>query len=268
MIWCRFEVGGVASYGAVEENRVTAIDGLPWTDHVATDKTYDLKNVKLLVPVIPPSFYCAGANYADHINKRAVIKGVKPKFWPKPEVGYRSNSALIATEEAIVKPIEAGNEFEYEGELVAVIGKKGKHIKREDALSYVFGWTIGNDVSERAWQVGDLSNYRGKNSDTFKPMGPWIVTGLDPKDMTTTIRLNGEITDKFATGNMLWDTAACIEELSKTITLYPGDILWHGTDGVPRSMVPGDVVEIEISGIGILRNPVVAEVPPVDASKA
>lgn len=261
MIWCRFESAGVTSHGIVEGKVVTAIDGVPWGQHTVTQKTFDLANVKLLVPVIPPTFYCAGANYADHINKRAVIKGVTPKFWPKPEVGYRANSALIATEEDIVKPEGAGDEFEYEGELVAVIGKKGKHIRREDALEYVFGWTIGNDVSERAWQTGDRSNYRGKNSDTFKPMGPWIVTGLDPKNLTTTIRMNGEITDTFATGNMLWDAGACIEELSKTITLYPGDIIWLGTDGLPRSMVPGDIVEVEITGIGTLRNRVVAEVP-------
>lgn len=239
---------------------VVTVDGLPWGKHRDSGVTHPLSDVKLLVPVIPGTFYCAGANYRDHIVKRAAMKGVEPKFWPKPEIGYRANNALIATGENIVKPLNAGEEFQYEGELVAVIGKRGRNVRTEDALDYVFGWTIGNDVSERDWQVEDRTNFRAKNCDTFKPMGPWIVTGLNPDDMTTTVRLNGAEVDRFKTNAMIFDTATYIAEITKYITLEPGDIMWLGTDGVPQNMHPGDTVEIEISGIGVLRNGVVAEI--------
>ena len=111
----------------------------------------------------------------------------------------------------------------------------------------MFGWTIGNDVSERGWQKDDRTLWRAKNADTFKPMGPWIVTGLDPAKMTTTIRVNGRETDRFATNNMIFDTATYIAEVSKYCTIEPGDVMWMGTDGVPENIKPGDTVEIEIS---------------------
>jgi len=131
-------------------------------------------------------------------------------------------------------------------------------VSGENALDYVFGWTIGNDVSERTWQKEDRTLWRAKNADTFKPMGPWIVTGLDPAKMETVIRVNGQETDRFATNNMIFDTATYIAEVSKYCTIEPGDVMWMGTDGMPQNIKPGDTVEIEISGIGTLRNKVVA----------
>ena len=120
------------------------------------------------------------------------------------------------------------------------------------------GWTIGNDVSERTWQRNDRTMWRAKNSDTFKPMGPWIVTGLDYRKMTTTIRLNGKEVDRFSTSNMIFDVETYIAEITKYITIYPGDMMWMGTDGMPQNMKAGDVCEIEITDIGVLRNPIVA----------
>ena len=122
----------------------------------------------------------------------------------------------------------------------------------------MLGWTIGNDVSERSWQKEDRTLWRAKNADTFKPMGPWIVTGLDPDAMETIVRLNGKETDRFKTNNMIFDTADYIVEVSKYCTIEPGDVMWMGTDGVPENIKPGDTVEIEITGIGMLRNKVVA----------
>ena len=121
----------------------------------------------------------------------------------------------------------------------------------------MFGYTIGNDVSERTWQRGDRTFWRGKNTDTFKPMGPWMVTGLKPDDMTTTIRVNGRETDRFKTNNMIFDAPTYISEVSKYCTIEPGDVMWMGTDGVPENIKPGDTVEIDITGIGTLRNKVV-----------
>jgi 2-keto-4-pentenoate hydratase/2-oxohepta-3-ene-1,7-dioic acid hydratase in catechol pathway len=256
--WCRFEKDGQQSYGVVEGDQVIAVDGIPWGEHKRTARVFPLTSVKLLIPVVPPTFYCVGINYADHIRKMAAKRKTEPVFPKKPDIGYRANNALIAHEENIVKPADAGDAFQYEGELVAVFGKRARNVSRETALDYVFGWTIGNDVSERGWQKDDRTLWRAKNADTFKPMGPWIVTGLDPATMTTVIRVNGRETDRFATNNMIFDTAAYIAEVSKYCTIEPGDVMWMGTDGVPENIKPSDTVEIEISGIGVLRNKVVA----------
>ena len=259
MKWCRFQSGATTSYGLIEDDRVLAVEGTPFGEHRKSGQEHALASVKLLLPVIPPTFYCVGINYADHIRRMAEKRGTKPVFPQKPDIGYRTNNALIAHDEDIVKPADAGEQFQYEGELVAVFGRTVRNVSREEALDCVLGWTIGNDVSEREWQKNDRTMWRAKNADTFKPMGPWIVTGLDPADMHTTIRLNGEVTDSFATGNMIFDAATYISEVSKYCTIHPGDVMWMGTDGVPQNMKPGDTIEIEISGIGTLRNRVVAE---------
>ena len=259
MIWCRYQRGDTASFGLVEGEVVREVEGTPFGAHVATARTRKLAEVKLLTPVTPGTFYCAGVNYRDHVIKSAARRGVAPVFPTRPDIGYRANSALIAHGENIVKPRDAGPAFQYEGELVAVFGKPARHVTREQALDCVLGWTIGNDVSERGWQASDRTLWRAKNCDTFKPMGPWIVTDLDPRDMTTNIRLNGELVDSFATGDMIFDAATYIAEVSKYITIQPGDVMWLGTDGLPRDMKPGDTIEIEITGIGVLRNGVIAE---------
>jgi 2-keto-4-pentenoate hydratase/2-oxohepta-3-ene-1,7-dioic acid hydratase in catechol pathway len=257
--WCRFEAGGKASFGKIDGDNVVGVEGAPWGEHQSTSTKHPLAAVKLLIPTVPSTFYCVGINYRDHIIQAAKRRGVEPVFPDKPDIGYRANNALCAHGDPIVKPKDSGEVFQYEGELVAVIGKQGKKIAPEKALDHVFGWTIGNDVSERTWQRGDRTMWRAKNADSFKPMGPWIVTGLDYRTMTTTIRLNGQEVDRFATANMIHDIETYIAEVSKYCTLYPGDVMWMGTDGSPRNMKAGDVCEVEISGIGTLRNPIVAE---------
>jgi 2-keto-4-pentenoate hydratase/2-oxohepta-3-ene-1,7-dioic acid hydratase in catechol pathway len=257
--WCRFQAGDKVSYGRVEGDQVIAVEGAPWGDPKPTSTRHALASVKLLIPTVPSTFYCVGINYRDHIIQAAKRRGVEPQFPERPDIGYRANNALCAHEDPIVKPKDSGELFQYEGELVAVIGKQGKKIPQDKALEYVFGWTIGNDVSERNWQRNDRTLWRGKNCDSFKPMGPYIVTGLDYRPMTTTIRLNGEEVDRFATANMIHDVETYIAEVSKYCTLYPGDVMWMGTDGTPRNMKVGEVCEIDITSIGTLRNKVVAE---------
>ena len=259
MNWCRFQSGGKISYGIVEGDAVTVVEGIPWQEHHVTARKLRLSEVKLLVPVIPGTFYCAGVNYRSHVIKMAQKRGAEPKFPEKADIGYRANNALVAHGENIIKPKLAGEEFQYEAELVAVFGKTARNVPKEKALDYVFGWTIGNDVSERHWQRADRTLWRSKNADTFKPMGPWITTGLHPKDMRTIVRLNGQEVENFATGDMIFDAETYIAEVSKYITINPGDVMWLGTDGVPQNMKPGDVCEIDITGIGTLRNPIVAE---------
>ena len=240
---------------------IARVDGSPLGAWSKTGATFALQDVELLVPVIPGTFYAIGSNYAAHVEKRGAVRGTGAKYYDSPRVGYRANSALLAHAKAIVKPVESGDEFQYEAELVAVIGKTARRVTPEEARACIFGWTIGNDVTERQWQKNDPTNLRGKNADTFKPMGPWIVTDIDPRDMTTIVTLNGRKVHEFATGAMLFDAGAVISAISQTNTLNPGDVVWLGTDELPENMRPGDQLDITITGIGTLSNHVVAETP-------
>jgi 2-keto-4-pentenoate hydratase/2-oxohepta-3-ene-1,7-dioic acid hydratase in catechol pathway len=259
MIWCRFQVGDAVRFGIVEGEKVTEVEGSPFDEYTATSRAHDLSSVKLLVPVVPSTFYCAGINYRDHVRRMAAMRGEQPVFPTQADIGYRANNALIAHGEAIVIPRDASDQVQYEGELVAVFGKKVRNVSKEEALDYVMGWTIGNDVSERVWQAHDRTFWRSKNTDTFKPMGPWIVTDADLDSMRTIVRVNGRVVEDFRTADMIFSAATFISEVSKYNTIYPGDVMWLGTDGVPENIKHGDVVEIDISGVGVLRNPVVRE---------
>lgn len=258
MIWCRVKTAAGPRYGVVEDGYVAEVDGSPFGQYVLTDRRIRLEQATLAVPTVPGTFFAMGVNYADHIRRRAEATHRRAVFPERPEVGYRANSALIAHGEAIIQPRDAGP-LQYEGELVAVFGRRARRVRAEDALEFVLGWTIGNDVTERVWQATDRTLWRAKNADTFKPMGPWIVTDLDPGNMTTTVRINGKTTDEFATGGMLFGVAECIAEITRYITIEAGDVLWMGTDGLPCDVSAGDVVDIEISGIGVLSNPIVAD---------
>jgi 2-keto-4-pentenoate hydratase/2-oxohepta-3-ene-1,7-dioic acid hydratase in catechol pathway len=257
MRWLRFSAEGTPVYGLVEGDFVTEVIGNPFDGYERTAGRRPLHSVKIEIPVIPRNFYAAGLNYRDHVGHIPAILGRAEAAPKKPDIGYRAVSALIAHDEPIILPKDATESVQYEGELVAVIGRKTKHIAESEALSCVLGYTIGNDVSERTWQATDRTMWRSKNTDTFKPMGPWIETEAKLEAMTTTVRLNGETKTYFRTNNMLFGIARYISAMSQYITLYPGDVIWMGTDGLPANMKKGDTVEIEISGIGILRNSIV-----------
>lgn len=261
MKWARIQTEEGPRFATIEGETVTEVDGSPFGEYEPTSTTHPLDSVKLLVPVIPPTFYAAGVNYTSHILEMSARRGAEPNFPPQADVGYRANNALIATGEPIVIPADASDQVQYEGELVVVIGRTAKHVSEAEALDYVFGYTIGNDFSERTWQRGDRTYWRGKNTDTFKPMGPWIVTGLDPDDLKVTVRVNGEhrITFSANTDGVLYNIQTFIARMTKYLTLVPGDVIWMGTDGGPENVVDGDVIEVEIPEIGVLRNPVVRE---------
>jgi 2-keto-4-pentenoate hydratase/2-oxohepta-3-ene-1,7-dioic acid hydratase in catechol pathway len=254
MRWVRFSRDGRTAYGSVSGDTITEISGTPWGDATPTGATHKLSQVKVEVPVIPGTFYCAGINYAAHIREMAEKRGVKPVFPAKADIGYRANNALIADGEDVVIPAHAPPKVNYEGELVVVIGRQAKHLTEADAMSCVFGYTIGNDVSERTWQRGDRTFWRGKNTDTFKPMGPFIETDADLDRMETIVRVNGKEDLRFKTNDMIFGIPHYIAAITKYITLYPGDVIWMGTDGTSPDLVHGDVVEVEITGLGVLRN--------------
>jgi 2-keto-4-pentenoate hydratase/2-oxohepta-3-ene-1,7-dioic acid hydratase in catechol pathway len=215
--------------------------------------------VKLLLPVVPPTFYAAGLNYAEHVKEAAEKLGLPVNLPTQADIGYRANNALIAQGETIIIPADATDQVQYEGELVVVIGRKCKHLTRETALSAVLGYTIGNDVSERTWQKADRTMWRSKNTDTFKPMGPWIETDVKLQDLVTKVRLNGEQRIAFPTNHMIFGVVDFLVNMTTCLTLYPGDVVWMGTEGATANMKHGDRIEVEISGIGTLSNPVVRE---------
>jgi 2-keto-4-pentenoate hydratase/2-oxohepta-3-ene-1,7-dioic acid hydratase in catechol pathway len=258
MRWLRFTVEGRTSYGILEGDRVVEVNGDPFKGSERTARAHPLASVKIEIPVVPPTFYCAGLNYVSHVVGMSA-GGHNLKIPTQPDIAYRGPGALIAHDEPVVIPRDATSKVQYEGELVVVIGKKARHLSEADALSCVLGYTIGNDVSERTWQKSDRTNWRAKNSDTFNPMGPWIETGVDLDSLETIVRLNGKEQTRFKTNGMLFGVAKFISTMTRYMTLYPGDVIWMGTDGVPPDLKAGDVVEVEITGIGTLRNPFVAE---------
>ena len=259
MRWLRYQADGRDAYGIIEGDEVVEVTGDPFAGYSMTRTRRKLRDVKFLVPVIPKTFYAAGLNYAEHVTEMAKKRGEEPQLPPNADIGYRANNALIAHGENIVIPKDAGELVQYEAELVAVIGTQAKHLSERDALSAVLGWTIGNDMSERTWQRGDRTLWRAKNTDTFKPMGPWIETDFDLDAAETIVRVNGAVTDHFRTNHMIHGVAKFISRMSQYLTLYPGDVVWMGTEGAPRNLKHGDVCEIEIAGIGTLRNPLVRE---------
>ena len=259
MKWCRFKKGDSSVYGIIEGDNVIEVTGDPFEGYSKTSNSQPLSSVKLDVPVIPPTFYAAGINYPEHVTWAAQMRGEEPNLPQKADVGYRANNALTGHDDPIIVPKDATTEVQYEGELVVVIGKKCHNVSEAEALDYVLGYTIGNDVSERTWQRGDRTMWRAKNTDTFKPMGPWIVTDLEPDDIHVKITLSGRVVSEYNVANALFSVRNYISAMSKYLTLYPRDILWMGTDGATENMVDGDVVEVECSGIGTLRNKVVWE---------
>ncbi len=256
MKWCRFRSGNNVMYGIIEGEDVIEVEGSPFDAYTRTSNTHPLASVQLEVPVIPPTFYAAGINYPEHVTWAARMRGEEPNLPEKADVGYRAVNALVPHEHPIVVPKDATELLQYEGELVVVIGKQCKNVSQEEALDYVLGYTIGNDVSERTWQRGDRTMWRAKNTDTFKPMGPWIVTDLNPDDLHVKITVSDRVVGEYDIKTAIFGVREYISEMSRYLTLVPGDVLWMGTDGATENMVDGDVCEIEINDIGVLRNKV------------
>ena len=254
MKWCRYTANGTTSYGIIEGETVHEVSGSPFGEHARTGASHSLGEVHLEVPVIPPTFYAAGINYPEHVTWAAHMRGQEPDLPKKADVGYRAVNALVPDGHDIVVPADATEELQYEGELVVVIGKTCRNVSETEALDYVLGYTIGNDVSERTWQRNDRTMWRAKNTDTFKPMGPWIVTDLNPDDLHVVIRVNDRVVGEYDVATALFGVRTYISEMSKYLTLVPGDILWMGTEGATENMKDGDLCEIEISEIGTLSN--------------
>jgi 2-keto-4-pentenoate hydratase/2-oxohepta-3-ene-1,7-dioic acid hydratase in catechol pathway len=214
------------------------------------DPLLELNEVKLLAPVRPSKIVCVGRNYREHAAE------LGNKMPDEPLLFLKAPSAVIAPEAEILLPA-ASEQVEHEGELGVVIGRRAVHVaETENALDYVLGYTCVNDVTARDLQRKDVQFTRGKSFDTFCPVGPWIVTNLDPANITVTTRLNGEVKQHGNTAEMAFDVAFIIRYISAIMTLYPGDLIATGTPAGVSRMKHGDTVEVEVGGVGILRNPV------------
>ena len=254
--YLRFQIGDVEAYGRLEGQRVRQLDGDLFGTWKPTDKMYELADVHLLPPTRPTQVFALAGNYRSHLNQDDI-----PEKFRIPQPFFKSPSCLVPHGAAIVIPSDART-VHYEAELVVVIGKKCSQVSKEEALDYVFGVTAGNDVSERIWQndteAKDIQWWRAKGADTFGPVGPVIATGLNYDQLLLQLRLNGELKQREKTDHLIHDVPTAVSFISQYVTLYPGDLIFTGTPGQTSTIQPGDVVEVELEGVGVLRNPVIA----------
>ena len=188
MIWCRFDDDGQALYGLLEDDWVIPVTGGPFGSYEKSNRRLRVTDLRFLPPVIPGTFFCAGLNYRGHAQRAAYGGHEVPT---RPEIGYRANNALTGHLSPIVRPADCDGATGGRGRTGGGHRPAGAALRRpSEARKAILGWTIGNDVSARAWQRSDRTFWRSKNSDTFKPMGPWIVTGIDPLAATTTVRVD------------------------------------------------------------------------------
>ena len=247
--YVRYKHEGQESYGILEGDTVRELVGDIFSAPTPSGKTLKLSKVHLLAPCKPTKVIAVGLNYRSHIGNRPV-----PEY---PGLFAKYPTSIIGQEKNIVMPSDA-TDLHYEGELVIVIGKTAKNISVSKAPNYIFGVTAGNDVSERNWQQVDLQWLRAKASDTFGPVGPAIVTGLNYNDLLLQTRLNGELRQSERTKDLVYNVEAIVSYISHYVTLFPGDLIFTGTPGTTKAMKPNDIVEIELEGVGILRNKVVS----------
>ena len=247
--YIRFRVADRVAYGIVEGDRVREISGDLFGDWAKTDTTHALADVALLVPTAPSKVLALAGNYRSHLGSA--------EAHTHPEVFFKVPSALLPAGESIVLPTGTDN-VHYEAEMVIVIGKRAKGVAVADALAYVLGVTCGNDVSARDWQHDDVQWWRAKGSDTFGPCGPVIASGLNYDDLLLELRLNGEVKQQQRTSELVHGVAAIVSWISEHVTLEPGDLIYTGTPGTTTALKPGDVVEVELEGVGVLRNGVEA----------
>ena len=244
----RFELNGREQWGLLQGEEVSPIRGDLFGAHRVMPASIPLSELTLLPPVKPSKVIAVGLNYQSHLGERA------PSAYPGLFAKYPSS--IVGPGASIVRPPDSRN-LHYEGEMVIVIGKEASWVTVEEAAEYVFGVTAGNDVSERDWQRNDLQWFRAKASDTFGPVGPVLVRGLNYNDLLLQTRVNGETRQSERTQDLLFNVEEIVSYVSRYVTLLPGDIIFTGTPGSTQAMEPGDVVEVELEGVGILKNTVV-----------
>ncbi len=251
MKFVRFKSSGEkARFGILEDETVSELEGNIFKryKHKGTRIKYKLSKIKLLPPCLPTKIVAVGLNYRDHAEElgRAIPK--EPLLFLKP------GTAVIGHEDKIIYPKHMSSRVDYEGELGIVIGKEARWVSEKDSLDYVFGYTCFNDVTARDLQTKDVQFTRAKGFDTFAPMGPAIVMGIEPDDLEVSSRLNGDLKQKSRTSQLIFSVPKLIRFISRVMTLLPGDVIAAGTPGGIGPMQVGDTIEVKVEGIGILRN--------------
>jgi 2-keto-4-pentenoate hydratase/2-oxohepta-3-ene-1,7-dioic acid hydratase in catechol pathway len=246
--YVRYQMGSRVSYGRLVGDQIAQLRGAPWLDNTPTGVKVSRSKVTLLAPAAPSKVIAVGLNYQTHLGERSAAA--------YPGLFAKLPTSIIAHNDTVVLTPDATN-VHYEGEMVLVIGKRAHNVPVASAKDYVFGVTTGNDVSERDWQKSDLQWFRAKAADTFGPLGPVIVTGVNYDDLLLQTRLNGEVVQSQRTKDLIFSVAEIVSYISRYVTLEPGDVIYSGTPGTTRQMKSGDVVEVELEQVGLLRNPVV-----------
>lgn len=231
---------------------VAAIDGHPFGPITFTGDRWALPDVRLLSPILPSKVVAIGKNYLDHVKEMG--GDAAPET---PLIFIKPSTAVIGDGDLIRLPPSSA-EVHYEGELAAIIGRPARNVPAADALSYVLGYCAANDVTARDQQRSDGQFTRAKGYDSFCPLGPWMETVLDPRDLHLVTRVNGEIVQDARTSQMIHDLATQIAFMSGVMTLLPGDVILSGTPSGVGPIKDGDTVTVEIEGVGVLSNPVKA----------
>jgi 2-keto-4-pentenoate hydratase/2-oxohepta-3-ene-1,7-dioic acid hydratase in catechol pathway len=248
--YVKYEAGGRTAWGILEGETIRELQGNVFENAKPSGRTVKLADVKLLPPAEAKKVIAAGLNYRSHIGQASPAKyvGLFAKF-PTSLIGHNAD---------IIYPADATT-VHYEAEICVVIGKRAKNITEAQVKDHIFGVAPCNDVSERGWQKADLQWFRAKAADTFGPIGPAVVRGADYNKLKLIGRHNGKVVQETTTDLLIFNIDNIVSYTSRYITLEPGDVIFTGTPGTTQAMKPGDTFEVEIEGIGVLRNKVVAE---------
>jgi 2-keto-4-pentenoate hydratase/2-oxohepta-3-ene-1,7-dioic acid hydratase in catechol pathway len=248
--YVRYEHDGATSYGVLEGETIHQLGGDVFGSHERTGATVALGDVTLLPPSEPKKVVAAGLNYRSHLG------GATPAEYPGL---FDKHATSLIGHEAEITYYEDATNLHFEGEMVLIIGKVTRNVSVEDAPDHIFAVAPGNDISERVWQSNDLQWFRAKGADTFGPVGPVMARGVDYNDLLLQTRVNGEVLQSQRTRDLLFDSAYLVSYASRYVTLEPGDMIYTGTPGATSAMQPGDVVEIELEHVGVLRNTIGAK---------
>jgi len=248
----RIKAGDDIAYGVADVEGVLVYRGSPFVAWEPTETVVPWDSAQLLAPVLPSKVVAVGRNYEDHAAERGGVVPEEPLIFLKPA------TSVIGPDANVVHPA-ISNDVQHEAELAAVVSRVARHVKAEDASAFILGYTAANDVTARDLQMKDGQWARAKGFDTFCPLGPALETELDPLEKLAVIcRVNGEVRQAGFTSDMVFGVAEILEYVTAVMTLLPGDIILTGTPAGISRVVPGDVMEVEIDGIGVLQNRVVA----------
>ena len=248
--YVRYEHDGATSYGVLEGETIHQLGGNVFESPERTGATVALGDVTLLPPSEPKKVVAAGLNYRSHLG------GATPAEYPGL---FDKHATSLIGHEAEIAYYEDATNLHFEGEMVLIIGKLTRNVSVEDAPDHIFAVAPGNDISERVWQSNDLQWFRAKGADTFGPVGPVMARGVDYNDLLLQTRVNGEVMQSQRTRDLLFDSAYLVSYASRYVTLEAGDMIFTGTPGATSAMQPGDVVEIELEHVGVLRNTIGAK---------